>query len=370
MMVINAKMKIALMGGSGFIGSRMVEMFHLGGLGDILPIVRNYGGLARLARFDLDCKIADAFDEGALLSGFEGCKLVVHAVHGHPDVVEGSIAPSYRAACKAGVKRLVYLSSASVHGQAPACGTDEQSPLSDCQAEDYNNRKVRAERLLLKEREGGTTEVVILRPGVVFGPRDRWISGLAHELLRGTAYLVDGGAGICNSIYVDNLVHAIHLALTASEADGEAFLVGDAETVTWAELYQRIAAALGVGFEEIHCVTRPAFAKGLGQRVNDFRSSKAIQSILPIFPPKLKLAVKAGLTAWKEPPATSPWALSEVLAPEVTMEMADLQQCSFKLPQAKAEHILGYKPILTFEEGCRRSIAWLRCTGFPVCKES
>jgi 2-alkyl-3-oxoalkanoate reductase len=236
-------MKVALMGASGFVGSRMVEMFHLGGLGEIRPIVRSFGSLARLARFDLDCKIADASRRTyALANAFEGCDRVVHAVHGHADVVEGSIAAlTYRAACAAGVKRIVYLSTASVHGQSPAPEPTRQSPLSDRQPQDYNNLKVRAERRLLKEQ--GTCGSLRW----LFCARESFsgqgTAGLAESppiCCGGTAYLVNGGTGICNSIYVDNLVHAIHLALTApGNADREAFLVGDAETVKWAEIYKR-----------------------------------------------------------------------------------------------------------------------------------
>jgi nucleoside-diphosphate-sugar epimerase len=361
-------MKVALMGASGFVGSRMVEMFHLGGLGEIRPIVRSFGGLARLARFDLDCKIADAFDEYALAKAFEGCDLVVHAVHGRAEVVEGSIAPSYRAAGQAGIKRIVYLSTASVHGQSAAPGTNETSPLSDRQPQDYNNRKVRAERRLLREREQGAVEAVILRPGIVFGPRDRWVSAIANDMLRGAAYLVNGGTGICNSIYVDNLVHAIYLALTAGKADREAFLVGDAETVTWAAIYQRLAQALGVRSQEIHDVPRPEFRHGFQERLNRFRSIKATQSVLPFFPGKLKRAVKAALTAWQEPPARSQWALPEESVLAATMEMADLHQCACKLPHEKARRVLGYEPIVSFEEGSRRSLEWLRFAGLPVSK--
>jgi nucleoside-diphosphate-sugar epimerase len=341
-------------------------MFYLGGRGEIRPIVRSFGGLARLARFDLDCKIADAADEQALVAAFTGCDLVVHAVHGHPDIVEGSISPSYRAACAAGVKRMVYLSSASVHGQSPAPGTDERSPLNDRQPQDYNNRKVRAEQRLLKERERGAVEVVILRPGIVFGPRDRWISGIASELLRGTAYLVNGGTGICNSVYVDNLVHAIHLALTADNADRQAFLVGDSETVTWVQLYQRLAEALGKPFGEIHQLASPVFCKSLKDRLDHFRTLKATQSVLSFFPARMKRIVKSALTAWPEPRVPSPWASSEKPAPTLTMEMAELHQCRHKLPHEKAKQVLAYEPTVGFKEGCRRSFAWLRFAGYPV----
>jgi 2-alkyl-3-oxoalkanoate reductase len=363
-------MKVALMGASGFVGSRMVEIFHLGGLGEVRPIVRGFGALARLARFDLDYKIADAADERALMAAFAGCDFVVHAVHGHPAIVEDSIKPAYRAACAAGVKRLVYLSTASVHGQAPAPGTDERSILSNRQPVDYNNRKVRAERLLLKERARGPVEVVILRPGIVFGPRDRWVSGIAQELLRGTAYLVNGGVGICNSIYVDNLVQAIHLALTTSHADREAFLIGDAETVTWAGLYELIARALGKPVTEIHQVAKPEFRQSLKDRMEHFRSLKITQAVLPLFPAKVKRAVKAALIAWPEPAKQSSWALPRRPAPVVTPEMAELHQCQYRLPFDKAKRLLGYDPRVTFEEGCRRSVEWLKFAGHAAPAKS
>ena len=46
----------------------------------------------------------------------------------------------------------------------------------------------------------------------MLGPRSRWISEFADALLDGRAALVDRGRGVCNSIDVDNLVHAIELA--------------------------------------------------------------------------------------------------------------------------------------------------------------
>src|SRR5436309_1062033 len=80
-------------------------------------------------------------------------------------------------------------------------------------------------------------ELFILRPGIVVGPRSYWISSFASSLICGAAYLVNQGQGICNSIYVDNLIQAIYLAATVPQADGHAFLVGDEETIRWADLY-------------------------------------------------------------------------------------------------------------------------------------
>jgi hypothetical protein len=51
---------------------------------------------------------------------------------------------------------------------------------------------------------------------------------------------------------------------------------------------------------------------------------------------------------------------------EVSEERALLHRCRYKLPFTKAEVELGYRPIVTFEEGCRRSVAWLTFAGYPV----
>ena len=61
---------IAVLGASGFVGSRLLELFHLTGSATLHPVVRNYSSLARLARFDLDWKIADARDQAALTTAF------------------------------------------------------------------------------------------------------------------------------------------------------------------------------------------------------------------------------------------------------------------------------------------------------------
>src|SRR5450432_425387 len=147
--------KVAILGASCFVGSRMVEMFHLGRLMEVHPIVRSFTSLPRIARFDLDWRVADACSEEGLTKAFEDCDSVVHVALGTPNVIENSVVAAYRAASKAGVRRLVYLSTASVHGQSPTPSTNEGTALSDRQPLEYNNCKVRAEGLLQRERGNG-----------------------------------------------------------------------------------------------------------------------------------------------------------------------------------------------------------------------
>jgi nucleoside-diphosphate-sugar epimerase len=360
-------LKVAILGASGFIGSRVVEMFHLEEMAEVRPVVRRVSSMARPSRFKLDCRVADGFDRKALTVAFTGCEVVVHAVAGDPAVILGALAPVYEAAQEAGVRRLVYLSTASVHGQAPEPGTTERSALSDHQAIEYNNAKVQAERRLRRLRARGAVELVLLRPGIVFGPRSQWVASFADALLEGTAYLIDGGRGICNSIYVDNLVYAIGEAMTAPEADREAFLLGDRERVTWADLYRPIATALGFDLASIPDAAVPPRTSSLRELATRARASKAARRVSSMLPKRVRRAVAAAVRPLeKGTPPPSPWVSPSPRHPVATLEMALLYRCAYKLPFDKAARLLRYEPRVSFELACRRTIAWLAFAGYPV----
>ena len=358
--------RIAVLGASGFVGSRLVELFHLTGWATVRPVVRNVASLARLARFDLDWCIADACDQAAMTKVFTGCDSVVNLIAADPAVIVANATASYQAAQAAGVKRMVFMSSASVHGQAPAAGSDESSPLHTNHVFPYNNAKVHAERALVDLRKSGSAELTILRPGIVFGPRSRWVSHIANQLLTGSAYLINDGRGICNSIYVDNLIEAIRLALTVPAADREVFIVGDRERVTWLEFYLQLAGGLDLDLSRVTRLEPPQFKHGLAEKLNGVRAGKPVQALLPLVPSTLKEAVKGAIKAVTAPPIPALWALRNNPNPHVTEEFAVLHQCSVQLPWKKAESILGYQPTISFAEGMKRSVGWLAFAGFPV----
>jgi len=360
---------IAVLGANGFVGNRLLEVFHLGEFAALRPVVRRYSSLACLARFDLDWRIADACDLDALTAAFRGCDTVINLIAADPAVIVRNATVCYQAAQAAGVKRLAFMSSASVHGQAPAPGTDETSPLHTKHVFAYNNAKVQAEQALIELRRRGSVELVILRPGIVFGPRSRWVSDIASQLLANTAYLINGGEGICNSIYVDNLIGAIRLALTVPAADRNVFLVGDRERVTWHHFYGQIASGLGVDLQRVPRLGAPQFEHGAIEQLERLRASRPVQALLPMVPSLLKRAAKGAISAASAPPRRSPWVLPSTPGPQVTEEFAALHQCSVQLPWSKAATILGYQPTVSFAEGMERSLGWLAFAGYPVRRQ-
>lgn len=358
---------VAIVGANGFIGARAVEMMQLSGVLEPRPVVRRASAAALARRFDLDVRVADGFDGDALAEAFRGCVGVVAAIAGDPDTIVGVVQPLYRAAEKAGVRRLVYLSTASVHGQSPPAGTDESSPLSERQRIPYNIAKVRAERRLGRLRRSGSVETVVLRPGIVYGPRSHWIGGWADELMSGEAYLVEGARGVCNAVYVDNLVHALALALVADGVDGRAYLIRDQEEVTWRDLLGPVTTALGGSLDVVPDRRAADASPGQAWRWAPSQSRSARRLARLLLPKPARAGLRAAYAA-AFPTDPGKIANDGAGAPAVSLERALLHTCSTRLPWDRARQELGYSPPASFAEGILRSIAWLEFAGYPVVR--
>ncbi|WP_225886839.1 NAD-dependent epimerase/dehydratase family protein [Pseudanabaena sp. ABRG5-3] len=358
-------MKIGIVGATGFVGNRATEVFLAQGH-EVRPVVRSASSADRLTIKNLDYQIASAFDQSQLADAFKGCDVVIHSILGSPGLIRGSVEPTYKAAQKAGVRRIIYLSSMIVHRSAPAIGTTEASPLVEKQQFPAHPAKIYAERKLLKLREKGSVEVVIFRPGIVFGPRSRWVSDLASQLSQGTAYFINEGQGICNSVYIDNLIHGIQLGISTPSADGEAFFVGDRERVTWFDFYRPFAEAFGVDPAQIPSLPIPEFHHSRKRElISAVTNSQFVQKFLASVPEDFKQNLKNIVPKRNKSSVAVIPQVEEVKqvehkpTPVVNEMMAELQQSQYKLPFDKAERILGYEPIVSFDEGCRLSIDWL-----------
>lgn len=356
-------MKIAIIGASGFVGLRLVERLHLTGQAEVVPIVHQYRSLAVLGRFTLPWRVVNPSDPAALGDALKGCDAVVHAALGDPGQIVTMAEALYPAAERAGIKRIVALSSAAVHSLTPASGTDETTPILTNQKSDYNTAKAKAEVVLDAARRRGKVELVQLRPSIIHGPRSRLVADLASQILGGTAYLVDQGSGICNAVSVDNLIDAIWLALTTPAADGNTFLVNDREVVTWREFYAAIAAGVGSDLSGVHAVQPPEFKASPSEKLARIAATKTVQATLPLVPARVKRLAKAAAAAWATPGPGAGWSLPEAPRPRVTEEMCQLQACRWRFPTAKAERVLGFAPALTFADGMKRTATWLEFTG-------
>jgi 2-alkyl-3-oxoalkanoate reductase len=339
--------RVAVIGAGGFIGARTAEILHEQGDYEVVPVTRRPSGAQSPGESEERGRLADAFDQAAMTAAFEGCDAVVSCIAGDVHTIVDTIDPLYEAAETAGVRRIVYLSSAVVHGHSPAPGTDERSELSLDQPLEYNRAKVRAEWRLRELHERRKVEVTILRPGIVYGPRSQWTRRLAEHLRAGCGMLPDGGVGICNAVFVDNLVHAIDRAISVEGADGESFLLNDREIVTWRDMIAPIAEAVGVDIDRL---PQPSSASILQRR------QAGARPLADRLPGRIRRLPGRIRRIFRGP--------SPDLPLDFDYEMALLHSCRVRLPATKAERVLGFSPPISFAEGCRRSVEWLRAEGF------
>jgi 2-alkyl-3-oxoalkanoate reductase len=353
-------LRVAVIGANGFVGGRLVEQWHLEERIEVVPIVRRPGAAAPVLRFGLDCRVVDALDERELSRALAGCDAVVHAGAGPRPFVTKSPARLVRAAAQAGVGTVIYVSSMAVHGWQARPGTDEATPLPRHHPLPYNHWKARGEQGVRSACSETGTRFVILRPGIVYGPRSRWIAGFARSVVEGSAYVVAGGRGICNAIYVDNLVHSVDLALQREEAAGEAFLLSDGEAITWRMLYEPVCHALGYPWDAVADLPPRSPRRTPAERLLELKADPAARVVLDRVPRALRNPVRrlAVHPLGEEP--------SQGLPLRPPLETSILQTCGYRFPITKARRVLGFEPPIAFDEACRRTVAWLGFAGYPV----
>lgn len=237
-------------GASGFVGSHLVRRLQRDGLGVV--------ALSRQPQLDVESvTVRDYLDTAGLSKAFVGVSAVMHlAARAHQENGSDSTRAYHEAnvqstlsvaqACvAAGVKRLVFVSSIGVNGnrseQRPFTEADEPQPV-----EPYAKSKLDAERALAALLAQGTTDFVIIRPPLVYGPG---CPGNFRQLLRlaTRAPIVPLGAVTAprRFVYVGNLVDALRVAAWHPAASRRIFLVADGRDVSVAEVVRTAAAAIG-----------------------------------------------------------------------------------------------------------------------------
>ena len=141
--------------------------------------------------------------------------------------------------------RLVHVSSYVVYDLPMAGEIAEDSPATPAE-HGYAHNKLEAEHIVLKAVNDQGLLGTVIQPTIVYGPHSRpWTIDPADMLRHGVVVLPDRGEGLCNAVYVDDVVSALILAATHRDATGQRFLISGPEPVTWATFYETIAQSIG-----------------------------------------------------------------------------------------------------------------------------
>jgi nucleoside-diphosphate-sugar epimerase len=195
---------------------------------------------------------ADLLDEESLLQAAQNCHIIVHLAYGTSGdkttkrrVTVFGTENILKAALKNDVRKVIYFSTAAVHGNAPKASVVDESAPYEKSNEIYRSSKLEAEKLVWKYHAQHGLPVVVLRPALIYGPYGFfWTNRIVKEIQSG-CILVNGGDGAANLVYVDNLIDAVLLAMEKDDADGEAFNVVDDDDLTWGEVYEAYAGLIG-----------------------------------------------------------------------------------------------------------------------------
>jgi nucleoside-diphosphate-sugar epimerase len=87
---------------------------------------------------------------------------------------------------------------------------------------------------------------VVIQPTIVYGPFCRpWTLTPITQLREGRVVLPGDKQGLCNPVYIDDVVNALILGAESPAAVGERFLISGPETIPWTEFYRAYEEMLG-----------------------------------------------------------------------------------------------------------------------------
>jgi nucleoside-diphosphate-sugar epimerase len=244
---------ILITGSSGFIGARVVEALGQFGFRNLRCFVRSSSQLGRLenALKQIDAGRNIELLTGDLLSredcgkAVEGVSIVYHLAAGIDKSFAGAFMNSALATrnlmdafLECGhAKRFVNVSSFAVYSNRRlkhGAVLDETCPLEDSsqdRGDAYGFGKLKQDELVKEYGKKYKLPYVILRPGAVFGPGKRDLSGRIGIDTFGF-FIHVGGSNLLPLTYVDNCAEAIVLAGLKPGLDGEIFNVVDDQLPT------------------------------------------------------------------------------------------------------------------------------------------
>jgi len=245
-------MKVLLTGASGFLGGHIAEMLVEAGH-EVRAFVRRTSRTGLLEKLGVGIARGDLLDRASLDEAMRGVEAVIHAAATMTGPAQEFEATStkgsenvFDAAEKAGVKRFVHISSIAVlRMKKPARG---EAIAEDTPYEDdptflgvYNKSKIDAERAVLGYGERSDVDVVVIRPGLLYGPRGKWVLPRMGYALGDNCFVVVGmGWNPLPVCYVRNCARAAVLAAQKEGLRCEAFNIVDDEPFTQVEYLKRL----------------------------------------------------------------------------------------------------------------------------------
>ena len=318
-------------GATGLLGSHLVDLLVERGERP-RALVRPGESTEGLVESGAEIHVADLRDAGAVRSAMDGVDEVLHcAARTGPWGPEAEYESTnvrgletvVRTALSAGARRIVHVSSITVHGNDVRGLADETTPLRT-ESNPYSRSKVVGEQLLKRMIEQEGAPVTIVRPGWIYGPRDvASFARFATMIRDGKMVMIGSGRNHVPLIYVGDAARGLLQAARTEGAVGRPYLLVNDEPVTQGGYLDAIAAEVGAP------------------------------------PPKRRLPYRLALVLGATAKTAARLAHREQPPPVMRYGIQLLGgENRFSIERARRE--LGFVPQVNHVEGVRRSVAWYR----------
>ena len=327
-------MRILLTGASGFLGSHIAEQLDQQGV-DVRALVRPTSDTRFLEGLEHVTLVAGALsDKDSLLAAVEGVDGIIHAAglvkarrpaDFHRTNGQGTANLLDAAKQNAqGIQRLVLVSSLAVMGPSED-GRPLPADASPNPVTHYGRSKLAAEQAARAVAD--SLPVTIIRPPMIYGPRDREVLPFFKSVQLGVLPLTGSPNSAVSAIYVADCAAACIKALDADVPSGSTYFVEDGGLETLGGLIAHIENALGKrAWLRVPVPRFLMYGAALGSELYGSVMGRAVM-----------------LTRDK---------LNELLAAHWVCDSAEAQAA------------LGWKPRISFAEGTRITGAWYRRAGW------
>lgn len=322
-------MKVLLTGATGFLGFRTLEqLINDHEIDQIIAAGRKLKPTHTISHPKVIYKLGDLNDEDYVNNSVKGIQVIIHAAAlsspwGKPeqfiDANLNSQKMLIKFAKKNQVQRFIFISTPSLYfQQKDQFNIKENDPLP----KEFVNHYAKTKRLAEIELENSGLPFIIFRPRALIGRGDTVIMPrLIRAFDEGKLKIIGSGKNIVDLTSVENVVHAISLAISAEEkAMNQFYNISNGQPVLLWEVIRSILAKLD-------------------RELDDKKLPVGIVKTVAGF-----MELKSKLTNMKEPALTK-YGVG-TLARSFTMDIS------------KAQNLLGYKPQTSIEESIDNFIKW------------
>jgi nucleoside-diphosphate-sugar epimerase len=331
-MQLDERDMLLVTGATGLVGSHVAETARKRGI-RTRALVRS-NSPTFLDEWGVEKALGDVTDPKSLAAALNGVTVVVHCaakvgdwgpIDGYREVnVRGLENLLQTSEASGTLKRFIHISSLGVYEARDHHDTDETTPPNLTAIDGYTRTKAEAEQLLLKHIREHRLPAVALRPGFIYGPRDRTVfPKLLGRLKSGSFAFLGSGDKLMNNTYVGNVVDAVFCAIEHDNAVGQVYNITDGRLVSKKEFMGTIARLAGY--------PEPTKTVPIGV-------ARALTTVLE--------------GTWK--------MLGKTEAPILSQARLKMLGLNLDYSCDKARREIGYNPEISFERAMQMTIDWFR----------